>query len=382
MPGSKRRALKNLLSPHSHSTSSPSTSPSAASSTSPNGNSSLAPADEMAIVQGMEARQHLISPRPNMLGPAEAQAPVSVPSVNVNGYAAPTSPPPHAQAQAQPNGLDGNVQANGAEQSLLATSPPRKRSLGGFAGLYSRNKDVSPTPTPPTTADELLAASDGKKKKSSKQRFAEREARKKEALVNAAPPVDDAANVKLEREKQEEEQIITSVCRDLGVQLHEIEPDGHCMYSAIADQLYLLGLTKSPTYTSTRRAASHYLAEHADAFLPFVASIHGEDMAGATDDGMMTAEGYREYCKRVEQSGDWGGEIEIQALSKYYNIPIHVIQHGPPHIISHTPVDEGSGPLTPEQAKAAGERVVRISYHRRMYGLGEHYNSLRPITSA
>ncbi|KAJ9127791.1 hypothetical protein QFC24_000074 [Naganishia onofrii] len=144
------------------------------------------------------------------------------------------------------------------------------------------------------------------------------------------------------------------------------------MYSAIADQLHLLGLTKSPaTYTSTRRAASHYLAEHADAFLPFVASVHGEDMAGATDDGMMTEDGYREYCKRVEQSGDWGGEIEIQALSKYYNIPIHVIQHGPPHIISHTPVDEGSGPLTPEQAKAAGDRVVRISYHRRMYGLGE-----------
>ncbi|KAJ9104795.1 hypothetical protein QFC19_003936 [Naganishia cerealis] len=299
MPGSKRRALKNLLSPHS--TSPSSTSPSA---------SPLGPADE--------------------------------PPIAVNGH----SPDP--------------------------TSPP-KRQLGGFGGLYGRNS--------PVTAEDMMAAGDGKKKKSSKQRFLEREARKKEALVSASPPVDDAANAKLDREKAEEEQIITRVCHELGVELYEIEPDGHCMYSAIADQLHLLGLTKSPTYTATRRAAAQYLADNADAFMPFVASVHGEDMAGATDDGMMTPEGYREYCKRVEQSGDWGGEIEIQALSKYYNIPIHVIQHGPPHIISHTPVDEGSGPLTAEQAKLAGDKVVRISYHRRMYGLGEHYNSLRPAAT-
>lgn len=143
------------------------------------------------------------------------------------------------------------------------------------------------------------------------------------------------------------------------------------MYSAIADQLNILGLSRDPSYHATRHAAASYLSANADAFMPFVPSIHGEDMAGATDDGMMTPEGYAEYCKRVAQSGDWGGEIEIQALAKYYDVPIHVIQHGPPHIISHTPVDEGSGPLTAEQAKQAGDKVVRISYHRRMYGLGE-----------
>lgn len=40
--------------------------------------------------------------------------------------------------------------------------------------------------------------------------------------MNAAPPVDEVANAKLEREKQEEEQIITSICQALGVQLHEV----------------------------------------------------------------------------------------------------------------------------------------------------------------
>ncbi len=62
---------------------------------------------------------------------------------------------------------------------------------------------------------------------------------------------------------------------------------------------------------------------------------------------------------------------QIQALSKYYNIPIHVIQRGPPMILAHSPDETGkSGPITSEESLACG-KAVRISYHRRMYGLGE-----------
>jgi OTU domain-containing protein 6 len=165
------------------------------------------------------------------------------------------------------------------------------------------------------------------------------------------------------------------------------------MYSAIADQLYLLGLTKQPSYQITRHAASTYLLENPDSFMPFVPSIMGEDMAGAVEEG-GSEKVYAEYCKRVEQSGDWGGEIEvspthtvyigrelrtepkilvrlqIQALSRYYNVPIHVIQRGPPFIISHAPGEAGNGTLSSEESLKQGN-VVRISYHRRMYGLGE-----------
>jgi len=154
------------------------------------------------------------------------------------------------------------------------------------------------------------------------------------------------------------------------------------MYYAIADQLAILGLMSAQdaaTPQATRSAAAAYLRAHADSFMPFVPSILGEDMEGATDDGLMTPEGYNEYCRRVEESGDWGGEIEIQALARHYNVPIHVIQRGPPAIISHTAEDDtGSGALTAVQSLQAG-KAVRISYHHRMYGLGEHYNSLRPV---
>jgi hypothetical protein len=62
---------------------------------------------------------------------------------------------------------------------------------------------------------------------------------------------------------------------------------------------------------------------------------------------------------------------QIQALSRTFQVPIHVIQRGPPTIVSHGGGAATDGAMTPEQSKAAGDRVVRISYHRRMYGLGE-----------
>jgi OTU domain-containing protein 6 len=82
------------------------------------------------------------------------------------------------------------------------------------------------------------------------------------------------------------------------------------MYSAIADQLHLLGLVKDHSYHGTRHAASTYLSEHPDDFMAFVPSAMGEDMAGAVETG-GSEKVYAEYCKRVEQSGDWGGEIEV-----------------------------------------------------------------------
>ncbi len=91
------------------------------------------------------------------------------------------------------------------------------------------------------------------------------------------------------------------------------------MYYAIADQLCLLGLlapSDATTPRAVRAAAAAYLRAHADAFMPFVPSVLGEDMAGATDDGVMTEEGYDEYCRRVEESGDWGGEIEVSRVRR------------------------------------------------------------------
>ena len=100
---------------------------------------------------------------------------------------------------------------------------------------------------------------------------------------------------------------------------------------------------------------------HPDDFLPFLPSAE-EDIPGASNSGLMSPQEFYQYCKNIQETAVWGGEPEILALSKAYKVPIHVIQNGVPRIVIHNP----SNDKHPET-----DRVVRISYHRRMYGLGE-----------
>ena len=105
------------------------------------------------------------------------------------------------------------------------------------------------------------------------------------------------------------------------------------------------------------------MSSHPDDFIPFLPAAEGEDVGG-TDIGLMSREKFEQYCASVRDTAVWGGEPEIMALSRAYNIPIHVIQGGQPPIVMFQPSDVPS-------ENRDDNRVLRISYHRRMYGLGE-----------
>lgn len=101
---------------------------------------------------------------------------------------------------------------------------------------------------------------------------------------------------------------------------------------------------------------------HPDNFLPFLPSEGGEDGVGSMNDtGIMTPAAFERYCATMRDTGAWGGEPEIMALCSVHNITINVVQGGAPEIVPHTPLGSPGG----------GEKVAWISYHRRMYGLGE-----------
>jgi OTU domain-containing protein 6 len=93
--------------------------------------------------------------------------------------------------------------------------------------------------------------------------------------------------------------------------------------------------------------------------------MDGEDGAGATDAGFMSRAGFERYCVAIRDTGVWGGEPEILALSRTYNVPIHVIQGGTPPVVVHNPTG------APQEHDLREKKALRISYHRRMYGLGE-----------
>jgi OTU domain-containing protein 6 len=105
---------------------------------------------------------------------------------------------------------------------------------------------------------------------------------------------------------------------------------------------------------------------HANDFLPFLpSSEEGEE-------GLMSPKSFEQYCVSIRDTAVWGGEPEILALSRAYNVPIHVVQGGSPPIVIHNPT--GPPQYDPD---IRAKRVIRISYHRRMYGLGEVRNLLQ-----
>lgn len=197
-----------------------------------------------------------------------------------------------------------------------------------------------------------------------------------------------------------EKQGIDAICRSWNLELVEMEPDGHCMYSAIADQLTSkkVSIDKEKKmskkerkeekwdYSIVRKIAADYMRNHMDDFLPY---LPAEDVEGQGE-GLLSPEGYMKHCDNVENTSEWGSQTEVSwtltcsrivrfkhlncfdvvhqllALSKALELPIWVIQSRSPTVKIGT-----------EEAYGKKKSPLMVTYHRVQYGLGEHYNSAR-----
>ncbi|GAA5856732.1 hypothetical protein JCM8547_008813 [Rhodosporidiobolus lusitaniae] len=237
------------------------------------------------------------------------------------------------------------------------TSPPAVSvSPGGTVSerLHGLKEDLKDAFLPNRNSD------GGAERKVGRQQA--RKLRKANAVEEQKKQAEAEVAAENDRSVEFEKQAIDAQCRKFKVHIKEIDPDGHCMYSAIADQANFLGLSSTKeTYQSTRHHAASYMRSHPDDFLPFLPSA-------IDPENLMSQQEYARYCDTVEKTAEWGGEPEIRALSLYYKAPIVVVQAG-------TEAVEHGGDLPKEKS-------MLISYHRKMYGLGEHYNSLRPSTHA
>ncbi|PWN98966.1 cysteine proteinase [Tilletiopsis washingtonensis] len=240
-------------------------------------------------------------------------------------------------------------------------SQARRRSFGHSAGEGIRKLLSGGAGT---------EAGEGKggKVNRAKARLARRDA--EQAAMRSQAEAELRANGAKPDEAERERRGIEELCRALNVTMREINPDGHCLYAAVADQLNSRGkVAKKVDFRDTRRATAEHMRGHADDFMPFI-SDSDEHMAGIqnTDAGALDSsvkgmtKHFMDYCDAVENTGVWGGQPEILALSRAYKTQIHVVQAGSPVL----KVGEGEQKGEP----------LQISYHRKMYGLGEHYNSL------
>lgn len=201
---------------------------------------------------------------------------------------------------------------------------------------------------PATGGDDAQPRKRNRQKERLARRAAEQEAAVEEATKEALNQPDQRA---VERD------LMLRQFKAKGLVEKTIRPDGHCLFSAIADQLLQAGiplgadtdaeLKEDQRYKAVRKAAARYIEGHPDDFVAWL----DEPLA--------------EYVNKMRDTAEWGGHLELLALARTYNVQICIIQDGGSQIIG--PGSEG---------KSEPEKIW-LAYYRHGFGLGEHYNSLR-----
>ncbi|KAK4626279.1 OTU domain-containing protein 2 [Fulvia fulva] len=191
----------------------------------------------------------------------------------------------------------------------------------------------------------------GKKRNRQKDRLARRAAEQEEAARQA----DEEAQNMPDLKEQERSRMLEAM-KSHKLHEKEIRADGHCLYSAVADQLEQLDIPLGAApddwpalaYKTVRAKAADYISQHQDDFVPFL------------------EEPLPEYLHKVRDTGEWGGQLELMALAKTYGIDINVLQ------------DFGRVEKIQSGSETTG-KAMWLGYYKHGFGLGEHYNSLRKV---
>lgn len=246
---------------------------------------------------------------------------------------------------------------DGREDTSQGELAAKMRAMG--VGELAAKPPQQPAKPPDEDSNGAAAggggAGQGKKRNRQKERLARRAA-EQEAAAEAAEQ--EAAGM-TDHRGREREGMEAEFARH-GLEEHEIRPDGHCLFSAVADQLGQSGVPlvpsgeagdgKEPGYKTVRRAAAGYIEARGDEFAGFLE----EDLGS--------------YVRKIRDTAEWGGQLELLALASVYGVEVCVVQDGRTEVIQPS----GGGEQDGEDRKK-----IWLAYYRHGYGLGEHYNSLR-----
>ena len=126
----------------------------------------------------------------------------------------------------------------------------------------------------------------------------------------------------------------------LGYFIREVGGDGNCLFRSVSDQMD----NTEKNFNEYRERCIEYMNNNKDEFIPFL-----------EDD-----EPFDKYIERMSENGEWGGNLEIYALSKLLNANFYIYIHKHPMYI----VNNFDKP----------KKNILLTYHE-----GKHYNSLRKL---
>ncbi|XP_045620357.1 deubiquitinase OTUD6B [Procambarus clarkii] len=239
------------------------------------------------------------------------------------------------------------------EEELTRFKPPQEvDTVSNGVDSLNLSDDGSGESQPVNEEEEpnLLEQDQGKRiSKAEKRRQKKAEAiREREARIR-----EEEANNKYSARNIEAEKL-KHLLRERKLKMHEIKPDGNCMYAAIAHQM-----GGNATVPWLRSQAGHFIRTNYEAFAPFIT----DPKTGES----LTPQQFAEYCSQVEHTPSWGGQPELRALSQVMQRKIEVLQ------AEGTPVIFGE--------ECTDKKTILLAYYRHSYGLGEHYNSVTDLNS-
>lgn len=262
-------------------------------------------------------------------------------------------------AQQQEGEEEGEDGRDDKTQGDLAAKM-RAMGVGDLAAKPPQQPSKPPDESGSGEAAQAGGGGAGKKRNRQKERLARRAA-EQEAAAEAAEQ--EAAGM-TDHRGRERERMEGEFTRH-GLEEHEIRPDGHCLFSAVADQLGQAGVPLAaaagespgeaekaePGYKTVRRAAAGYI------------ETRGDDFAGFLEEDLGS------YVRKIRDTAEWGGQLELLALASVYGVDVCVVQDGRTEVIQPS----GGG----ESKEGEERKKIWLAYYRHGYGLGEHYNSLR-----
>jgi OTU domain-containing protein 6 len=196
---------------------------------------------------------------------------------------------------------------------------------------------VAASPSSPSPS--MTSSAPGPKKRNrQKERLARRVAEQDTAIAAAE---EEAASMPDQRDV--ELKAMAEHTSKLGLTEIPIRPDGHCLFAAIATSLPTSAVESGsiPGYQNVRSVAADFIATHPDDFSAFL-----EEPIDA-------------YTRKIRDTAEWGGAVELQALSRALGRSINVLQ------------SDG-------RVERIGEgEEIWLAYYRHSFGLGEHYNALK-----
>ena len=187
----------------------------------------------------------------------------------------------------------------------------------------------------------------GKKGKNKERGKQAKKEKQKEQRVERHKDRMTKRKLKKKRDKEHQQKYMDDMLKfreeliQYGLRILEMGADGNCLFRSISDQLE----GNQANYRKYRQDAMEYMLQNKDDFAPFI------------EDDLT----FDEYVEEMEKDGEWGGNLELQALSMRhgFNVIVHQLDAPVFAIANFDP---------------SVVRTIHLSYH-----MGEHYNSVRLI---